>query len=266
MAMITASLGCSLVVKAPQLEKMSSPIGNSNNESEQQTTKNSEVEQRDDIIHWEEKADLMMEAFVTAINNRDEKVIAELVEAEKRLHFGLESIKPGLDNYNEYFKGEAISKFERNGQAPYMHDTFLYLLTTPKGINKEVIVNFQEKEIRIYDEVFEYSLLADRLLDRFLKSIQTRDANMLASTLNPDDLPYPVSDAEKVIINYEQKFDTSTIKYKFTSFDKNQNGFEFLLIGQKGNRSVEHEVYVVYGDSLVGLHDAWVPGRELKRS
>ncbi len=222
------------------------------------------MEQIDENINWGKKADLMMEAFVSAINNRDEKVITELVEAEKRLHFGSESIKPGLDNYNEYFKGEAITKFERKGQAPYLPDTFLYLLTTPKGKNKEVIVNFQEKEIRIYDEFFTYSLLANKLLDRFLKSIQSRDANRLASALNPDDLPYPVSDAEKVILNYEQKFDTATIKFKFSSFEKNQNRFKFLLTGQKENSSVEHEVYVIYGDALVDIHDALVPGREPK--
>jgi hypothetical protein len=71
-------------------------------------------------------------------------------------------------------------------------------------------------------------------------------------------LDYPVEKAQKASATYRATFDANTLKYRFDGLDA-KGFFNYTLYGTRAGQPVKHRVTVIYGDSLVGLRDEFVP-------
>ncbi len=207
-------------------------------------------------LNKEKQADAIIKKVVDAINKKDAAAIAPYLIRKDQ---GVDLAKAAIQDYNTYFKGEKVTRFERVGAAPNRPDTFLYKISNKNGLNKEIFVSFQQQEPQVYDEFLNYSYSSKGLLENFVTSIQRKDATKLARVLSPDDIDYSVTNAKKVISNYEQKFDTNTIKYRLEGLEDKTGSFIYTLYGSKGGKPVQHKVTVIHGDGLVGLKDALIP-------
>jgi hypothetical protein len=204
-------------------------------------------------------ADALMAKVVTAINHGDAEFLATylLQIGEINREFAIAAIA----DYQTYFKGNEIENYERLGEDSLRPDTLKYRLIAG-DIHKEILVSFQQENVTLYDEFLGYSARAKNLLSRFVDALKAGDSQQLAHLLSPDDLDYPVSQAEQAIANYRQAFDPQTLTFEFIGFASPtvaNSPFVYRLSGSKAGQAVEHDVKAIYGDSLVGLQDDFVP-------
>lgn len=207
------------------------------------------------------QTDRLMTAIVDSINQGNGTfILPYLPEAKRSIEFG----DAAIADYKVYFNNEPISRFElvkmENSGEFIDRDSgkFSYLLYNKSGIHKEIAINQGLGYIRIGDEFFQYSYPAKVLLAKMIQAIKAEDSVLLAKVLTADDIDYPVVKAKKAIATYRSTFDPNTLAYRFDGLDKNRY-FNYTIYGKKAGQSVEHQVKIIYGDSLVGLQDKFIP-------
>ncbi|MCP2729007.1 hypothetical protein [Limnofasciculus baicalensis] len=207
------------------------------------------------------EADKLMTGIVDSINQGNGAfVLPYLPESKRSIEFG----DAGITDYKTYFNNEPISRFElvkAEDSGEFINQAsgkFYYLLYNKSGVKKEIAINQESGNIRLGDEFFQYSYPAKVLLAKTIQAIKTEDPVLLAKVLTADDIDYPVAKAKDAIAKYRATFDPNTLAYRFDGLDKNRH-FNYTIYGTKAGKSVEHHVTIIYGDSLVGLQDKFIP-------
>lgn len=210
------------------------------------------------------QADRFIEAAIVAINqNQPNTLLPYLLQRDQEL----ENVQAAIEDFKTYFRGEPIQRFERLPDAIQegVPQRFTYRLYSASGISKILSVYCdprQEPPVRLMDEFLLYSRWVKASVDRYVTALQAQDSDLLAKTLNADDLPYPVAGAAKTIDFYAAKFDLQTLQYQFIGLDTKRDRFIYQISGTKAGQPVSHVITVRFGDGLVSLEDEFVLPRE----
>ncbi|WP_069648915.1 hypothetical protein [Caloranaerobacter ferrireducens] len=210
------------------------------------------------------KADKTIEKLVNGIVQNDYNIVFSCLSSNSVENYGVEMAKSSIKSYRVYFKGRYenlrikflghdLSHFKSSGYIDY-----IYILYNEAFIIKKTKVRSYEDKAYIVDKYLYYPYFAERLVDSFIDGIKKQDKNKVASSLSVDIITYPVSEAEKIISEYNKTFDIITLKYNLVGV--NETGDEYIFrisdskYGKKTNH-VNHIIRVMCGDGICGIEN-----------
>lgn len=104
-------------------------------------------------------------------------------------------------------------------------------------------IHYSSKEINHLPRMIYY-------VDRYVQALKDQDAEALAELLSYE-AGFPVELSQETIDRYTSKVDVKTLEVEYLGLEQRQ--MYFIILGDNG--SFEHEIYAVYGDGAVGVHD-----------
>lgn len=202
--------------------------------------------------------------YADALNTSDAvKLKAFTDPGDQTGRFDNDAVETVLNDYEAYFRGLKIIRYEFAGISPYAGQMASYWLFNGDGRYKEVYFRWDSQNGYLSrDNFLYYSEYVSRLVTAFTEALAKEDTDEIASVLTEDDLVYPKEKVPDIINNFKTIFDLKTITCRFkgnTDGEAGQGAFIYLIRGEKNGLPVEHEIRVVYGDGLVALRDELIP-------
>lgn len=245
-----------------------SDITESDKDSKEKINKKTDNNLSSELIN-SDKQNLLVENFITAINNEDIELLTECVDTYDKRENGL---KKAIEYYKIYFENRLIDGYEflqinSDGQI----DQYIYSIFCKGGKKKNITVTRNETEYFVdFDNFIRYSEFGESKINNFINSLKNKDAislgfniwNSMEAINNEGHIEiYPVSEAEKVIEKYEDFFELDSLNFKFTGNTTLEDGegfFIFNIVGKLKEENKHHEIIIFYGDGQVGIEDEWI--------
>lgn len=214
-----------------------------------------------------ERADAKVRQLVQAIDRGDVALLypgSPLAEKERA------SAQEGLEGWRHFLGGKPVARIDFLGESGNPGASSLeYRLVSAAGRGKMVTLSYngQVDELYLHDEFLDIYPRATLMVREVIATLESGDAPKLARLLTPDDEPFPVERAERMIARYRREIDPGTLAFRFQGVEntladipgQEHNDFLYLLEGKKDGRAVQHAVRVGHGDGLVFWIDPFIP-------
>ncbi|MEW6698554.1 MAG: hypothetical protein AB1341_14630 [Bacillota bacterium] len=201
-------------------------------------------------------ADKVVDLYVRGFNESNPNLLIQTMHQGIRQYYPTERAKAALEDHKVFFENELLKYDFVSTQVDNIENSYGYRIYS-KDKERKVVVVISEEGAYVNDLLLNYSYFVHLKMECYIIALKNKDRDKVAGALSEGDLHFPLAQTDKVIKQYESKFDLFTINYRL--IDVNKDSFIYLITGTKNGEPVEHQLRIVCGDMMTGIRDSWIP-------